>query len=85
MNPMVKFTLGRVGLFVLITLLLWPVPIDLLLKLMIAIIGSFALQFVLLRKWRLQMIGEVDQVANRRRAEKAKLRAALAGEDDEQS
>ena len=85
MNPMVKFTLGRVGLFVLISLLLWPVPIDLLLKLMIAIIGSFALQFVVLRKWRDEMIGQVDQVANRRRADKAKLRAALAGEDDERS
>lgn len=85
MNPMVKFTLGRVGLFVVIALLLLPVPIDLLLKLMIAIIGSFALQFVVLRKWRTEMIGQVDNVASRRRAEKAKLRAALAGEDDEQS
>jgi Protein of unknown function (DUF4229) len=85
MNPMVKFTLGRIGLFVLVALLLWPVPIDLLLKLMIAIIGSFALQFVVLRKWRQDMIGQVDQVANRRREEKAKLRAALAGEDDEKS
>lgn len=85
MNPMVKFTLGRIGLFVLVALLLWPVPIDLLLKLMIAIIGSFALQFVLLRKWRQEMIGQVDQVANRRREEKAKLRAALSGEDDERS
>ena len=85
MNPMVKFTLGRVGLFVIVALLLWPVPIDLLLKLMIAVIASFALQFVVLRKWRLEMIGQVDQVANRRRTEKAKLRAALAGEDDEKS
>jgi Protein of unknown function (DUF4229) len=82
MNPMVKFTLGRIGLFVLMALLLWPVPIDLLLKLMIAIIGSFALQFVVLRRWRQEMIGEVDQVANRRREEKAKLRAALAGDDE---
>ena len=82
MTPMVKFTLGRVGLFVLISLALWPVPIDLLLKLMIAIMGSFALQFVVLRKWRTDMIGQVDEVASRRRAEKEKLRAALAGEDD---
>jgi hypothetical protein len=79
---MVKFTLGRVGLFVVIALVLWPVPIDLLLKLMLAIIGSFGLQFVLLRKWRAEMIGQVDQVASRRRAEKEKLRAALAGEDE---
>jgi len=82
MTPMVKFTLGRVGLFVLISLALWPVPIDLLLKLMIAIIASFGLQFVVLRKWRAEMIGQVDQVASRRRAEKEKLRAALSGEDE---
>jgi len=82
MNPMVKFTLGRVGLFVVIALALWPVPMDLLLKLMIAIIGSFGLQFVLLRKWRTEMIGQVDQLASQRRAEKEKLRAALAGDDE---
>jgi uncharacterized membrane protein len=79
---MVKFTLGRVGLFVVLSLVLWPVPIDLLLKLMLAIIGSFGLQFVVLRKWRMEMIGQVDEVASRRRAEKEKLRAALAGEDE---
>jgi hypothetical protein len=79
---MVKFTLGRVGLFVVIALVLWPVPIDLLLKLMLAIIASFGLQFVVLRKWRTEMISQVDDVASRRRAEKEKLRAALAGEDE---
>jgi hypothetical protein len=82
MNPMVKFTLGRVGLFVAIALVLWPVPVDLLVKLMIAVVGSFALQFVVLRRWRAEMIGQVDQVAGKRRAEKEKLRAALAGEDE---
>jgi hypothetical protein len=85
MSPMVKFTLGRVGLFVVIALVLWPLPIDLLLKLMIAIVGSFALQFVVLRKWRMEMIGQVDRVASRRREEKERLRAALAGEDDSAS
>jgi Protein of unknown function (DUF4229) len=82
MNPMVKFTLGRVGLFVAIALVLWPVPVDLLVKLMIAVVGSFALQFVVLRRWRAEMIGQVDQAAGKRRAEKEKLRAALAGEDE---
>jgi hypothetical protein len=81
-SPVVKFTLGRVGLFVALALVLWPVPIDLLLKLMIALVVSVPLQFVLLRKWRAEMIGYVDQAANRRRTEKDKLRAALAGEDE---
>ncbi|GIH13430.1 DUF4229 domain-containing protein [Rugosimonospora africana] len=82
LSPAVKYTLGRVGLFVVVSLLLWPVPIDLLVKLMIAIIASFGLQFVLLGKWRNEMIGQVDQAVTRRKADKAKLRSALAGEDD---
>ncbi len=84
MSPAVKYTLGRVGLFVVVALLLWPVPdIDLLVKLMVAIIASFGLQFVLLRKWRLEMIGQVDQAVTRRKADKAKLRSALAGDDED--
>lgn len=82
LSPAVKYTLGRVGLFVVVALLLWPVPIDLLVKLMIAIIASFGLQFVLLGKWRNEMIGQVDQAVTRRKADKAKLRSALAGEED---
>jgi hypothetical protein len=82
MSPVVKFTLGRVGLFVAVALLLWPVPIDLLLKLMIALVVSVPLQFVVLRKWRADMIEYVDHAANRRRTEKEKLRAALAGDDE---
>ena len=82
LSPTVKYTLGRVGLFVVVALLLWPVPIDLLVKLMIAILVSFGLQFVLLRRWRMEMIGQVDEVVSRRREEKAKLRSALAGDED---
>jgi hypothetical protein len=85
MSPVVKFTLGRVGLFVVIALLLWPVPIDLLLKLMIALVVSVPLQFVVLRKWRADMIEYVDQAATRRRTEKDKLRAALAGDEEPNS
>jgi hypothetical protein len=83
-SPVVKFTLGRVGLFVVIALLLWlvPIKIDPLLKLMIALVISVPLQFVVMRKWRADMIDYVDQAATRRHAEKEKLRAALAGEDE---
>jgi hypothetical protein len=80
-SPFVKYTLGRVGLFVLIALLLWPVPVDLLVKLMIALIASFGLQFVLLRRWRTEMINQVDRSAAQRRAAKDQLRSALAGDD----
>jgi Protein of unknown function (DUF4229) len=82
MTPMVKYTLGRVGLFVACALALAPVPVNLFLKLMVALIVSFGLQFVLLRKWRLEMIGQVDQAMAKRKEEKENLRAALSGEDE---
>ena len=84
MNPVVKYTLGRVGLFVAVALVLLPVPLDLLVKLMIALIVSFGLQFVVLRKWRTEMIEQMDRSVTQRRAAREKLRSALAGEDSEQ-
>jgi len=83
MNPALKYTLGRVGLFVVCALLLLPVPLNLWVKLMVAVVVSFALQFVVLRKWRLEMIGQMDDAMIRRRQEKQRLRAALAGEEPE--
>ena len=81
MNAAVKYTLGRVLLFIACLAALVPVPLNLWVKLMIAVVVSFALQFVLLRKWRQEMIGEVDQAVARRRRDKQRLRAALAGDD----
>ncbi len=83
--PTVKYTLGRIGLFLVVALALTPLPLDLMVKLMIAIAVSFGLQFVLLRRWRTQMIEQVDGAVARSRAEKASLRAALAGPDGEAS
>ncbi len=85
MSPALKYTLGRVGLFVLCAAALLPVPLNIWVKLMIAVVASFALQLVLLRKWRLEMIGQVDDAMARRRQEKEKLRAALAGEEDQET
>ncbi len=82
--PTVKYTLGRVGLFVLVFGALLLVPgIGLLVKLMVAIIASFGLQFLLLKKWRNEMIGYIDGSVAKSKAEKAKLRAALAGDEDD--
>jgi hypothetical protein len=81
MNPTAKFTLGRIGLFLLVALALWPVPVSLLVKLMIAVIASTILQFVVLRRWRAEMIDYIDQSVGRRRQEREKLRSALAGDD----
>jgi hypothetical protein len=80
--PTVKYTLGRLALFLLVFGALLLVPgLDLFLKVMIAILASFGLQFLLLRRWRAEMIAYIDGAVARSRAEKAKLREALAGED----
>jgi hypothetical protein len=77
----VKYTLARIGLFLLVVVALWPVGMNLFLKLMVALIFSAAASFFLLRGWRDQMAEEVAAAAERRRAEKERLRSALAGDD----
>ena len=81
MNPTVKYTLGRIALFVVVLLALWPVDLDLLLKLMLAVLFSAALAFFLLRGWRDEMAQQLAEAADRRRREKQRLQAALAGEE----
>ena len=83
MSPVVKYTLGRIGLFVAVVLALWPVDLDILLKLMLAVFVSAALAFFLLRGWRDEMAQQLAEAAERRQREKQRLRSALAG--DEQS
>jgi hypothetical protein len=79
--PAVKYTLGRIGLFLAVALALWPIDLNIFLKLMLAVIFSAALSFFLLRGWRDEMAQRLAEAAQRRRAEKERLRSALAGED----
>ncbi|HEX6968176.1 MAG TPA: DUF4229 domain-containing protein [Micromonosporaceae bacterium] len=83
MSPAVKYTLGRIGLFVAILLAFWPVDIDIFLKLILALLFSAALSFFLLRQWRDEMANQLAAAAERRKAEKERLRSALAGEDEQ--
>jgi hypothetical protein len=82
-NPTLKYTLGRVGLFLAVLLVLWPVSLNIFLKLMIALVFSAALAFFLLRGWRDQMAGRLATAADRRKADRDRLRSALAGEDQQ--
>ncbi|MCA2214623.1 DUF4229 domain-containing protein [Jidongwangia harbinensis] len=82
MSPAVKYTLGRIGLFVVVFAALLPVPLNLFVKAMIAVIASAAFSFFLLAKWRLEMAEQLSSAAQRRAAEKKRLRAALAGDED---
>lgn len=85
MNPVLKYTLGRLGLFVVVAVLLLvvPLPVNPLLKLGLAILVAFGLQFVVLRRWRGEMITQVDSSMAVRKERKERLRAALAGEEPE--
>ncbi|MCN0152900.1 DUF4229 domain-containing protein [Salinispora arenicola] len=81
MSAAVKYTLGRIGLFVAVLAALWFVELNLFLKLMVALVFSAAASFFLLRPWRDEMAEEMAAAAERRRVEKERLRSALAGED----
>lgn len=83
MNPTLKYLLGRLGLFIIVAALLWPTGLDPLVIAMAALLASFVLSLVLLRQWRDDAITKVDATVARRRSEKAELRAALAGEDED--
>ncbi len=85
MTPGLKYTLGRLGIFVVCAvpaLLLIPNEMHPFLKLMIALVASAALSFVLLRRWRDEVADQLSAGARRRVEQKQKLRSALAGEDE---
>lgn len=81
MSAAVKYTLARFGMFAAVFLALLPVPMNLLVKAMLALVASAAFSFLLLRRWRDEMAEQLASMARRRGAEKERLRAALAGDD----
>ncbi|PZF87740.1 DUF4229 domain-containing protein [Micromonospora deserti] len=83
MSAAVKYTLGRIGLFVVVVAALWPIDMNIFLKLMLALAFSAALSFFLLRGWRDEMAEEMAAAAERRRADRERLRSALAGDDEQ--
>jgi len=86
--PATKFSLGRIGLFAIIFVVLLAVPMPmsrdtgLLVRLMIAAIVSAIASWFLLARWRNQMAATLETSMAKRRDEKEKLRAALAGDDE---
>lgn len=81
MTAAVKYTLGRLGLFLVVFVLLLPVPLNLLVKAMIALVASAAFSYFLLAKWRNEMAERLGAAAQRRSAAKSRLRSALAGDE----
>jgi Protein of unknown function (DUF4229) len=82
MSAAAKYTLGRLGLFLVILLVLLPVPMNFLVKAMIALVASAGFSYFLLAKWRNEMAERLGAAAQRRAAEKNRLRAALAGDEN---
>lgn len=84
MSPLIKYTLGRLGLFLAALLVLWPVPaLSLLVKLLVALLVSFALSWFVLRGWRAELATDLAGKMERRKQERERLRSALAGDDDD--
>ncbi|MGA8112107.1 MAG: DUF4229 domain-containing protein [Actinocatenispora sp.] len=81
MSPAIKYTLGRIGLFVAIAAATLPFKLNLFLTLMIALLVSMPLSYLLLRRWREQMADTIEGSVQKHRDEKERLRAALAGDD----
>jgi hypothetical protein len=82
MSPAIKYTFGRVGLFVVFFLLLLPVPLNFLVRAMIALVVSAVLSYFLLARWRNEMATVISSASQRRISEKERLRAALAGDEE---
>jgi len=81
-NPFLKYTLWRLGLFLGVLLVLLPVPrLSLLVKALVAVLVSFGLSLVLMRRWRNELNSYLAERAERRRAEQRRLRETLYGED----
>jgi hypothetical protein len=80
--PATKYTLARVGLFALAFAALLPLRMDPLLSLLIALAISAVMSWFLLARWRNEMGATIEKSMAARKAEKEKLRAALAGDDD---
>jgi membrane protein implicated in regulation of membrane protease activity len=82
-SPLVKYSLARLGLFVMVAAVAVVIPIELslLLRLAIAVLVSAVLSYFLLRRLRDQVANQLGDVAQRRAERKDRLRAALAGED----
>jgi len=82
MSPAFKYSYGRLGLFAVAFALLFPLPLNILVKAMIALVFSAVASYFVLAKWRNEMGEQLSTIASKRSAEKERLRAALAGDEE---
>jgi hypothetical protein len=86
MNPVVRYTLARLGLFLVLFLVLAliPIPLNIFVKALIALLLSAAASYFLLRGMRDEVATQLSGAVERRAEQKQRLRDALAGDEDEQ-
>jgi hypothetical protein len=82
LHPGVAYTLYRFGVFVLVAAALYAVGFRAWLLVLAALVISAPISFLLLRRQREAFARRVEGRVERRQAEKARLRAALRGDDD---
>ena len=82
MSPAIKYTLARIGMFVVVAAALLPLRLNLFLAMMIALLVTLPLSYFVLRRWRDQMAERIDESVRQRKDEKERLRAALSGDDE---
>jgi membrane protein implicated in regulation of membrane protease activity len=82
MNPMLKYTLGRLGIFVAFALpaMYLLTSLDPLVRLMVALVVSAVVSYFALRRWRDEVSQRIAESARRRTEHRERLRSALAGE-----
>jgi hypothetical protein len=82
MNPVLKYTMGRLGIFVACALpaMFLLTSLNVLVRLMIALVVSAVVSYFALRRWRDEVSQRIAESARRRTENSERLRNALAGE-----
>jgi hypothetical protein len=82
-NPLLKYTLGRLAIFVACALpaMFLLTAVDALVRLMIALVVSAIISYFALKRWRDEVSQRIADSARRRTQERERLRSALAGDD----
>jgi hypothetical protein len=79
---MVKYTLARIGMFVVLAYLLDLILKDPIISMLISAVVTAVASYFLLARWRNEVASTLETSITKRRAEKEKLRSALAGDDE---
>jgi hypothetical protein len=81
-SAVLRYTVGRVLVFAASLGVLYLIGFRRWALVLVALLVSMPLAYVLLRRSRAKFATGLERVLSRRRAEKARLQAALKGEDD---